>query len=69
MLIPIFQLITDCLSSSNHKFNGIFVMSWGRMKVKSGLNADSEIPWTGEPGGLQSMGSPRARHNWAGSLQ
>ena len=26
------------------------------------------IPWTGEPGGLQSMGSLRVRHNWATSL-
>ena len=24
-----------------------------------------EIPWTEEPGGLQSMGSHRVRHNWA----
>ena len=24
-----------------------------------------EIPWTEEPGGLQSMGSQRVRHNWA----
>ena len=23
-----------------------------------------EIPWTEEPGGLQSMGSQRVRHNW-----
>ena len=23
------------------------------------------IPWTKEPGGLQSMGSQRVRHNWA----
>ena len=27
-----------------------------------------EIPWTEEPGGLQSMGSLRVRHNWATSL-
>ena len=26
------------------------------------------IPGTGEPGGLQSMGSRRVRHNWATSL-
>ena len=26
------------------------------------------IPWTEEPGGLQSMGSQRARHDWATSL-
>ena len=24
-----------------------------------------KIPWTEEPGGLQSMGSQRAGHNWA----
>ena len=23
------------------------------------------IPWTGEPGGLQSTGSQRVRHDWA----
>ena len=27
------------------------ILSWG-------------IPWTEEPGGLQSMGSQRVRHNW-----
>ena len=26
------------------------------------------IPWTEEPGGLQSMGLRRVRHNWASSL-
>ena len=26
------------------------------------------IPWTEEPGGLQSMGSHRVRHDWATSL-
>ena len=27
-----------------------------------------QIPWTGEPGGLQSMGSQRVGHDWAMSL-
>ena len=27
-----------------------------------------KIPWTGEPGGLQSMGLRRVGHNWATSL-
>ena len=27
-----------------------------------------KIPWTEEPGGLQSMGSQRAGHNWATEL-
>ena len=33
-----------------------------RMVNHSGLLA-WRIPWTEEPGGLQSMGSPRARHD------
>ena len=28
-----------------------------------------ELPWTEEPGGLQSMGSQRVGHDWATSLQ
>ena len=28
-----------------------------------------EIPWTEEPGGLQSTGSQRFRHDWAGRQQ
>ena len=27
-----------------------------------------KTPWTEKPGGLQSMGSPRVRHDWATSL-
>ena len=27
-----------------------------------------KVPWTEEPGGLQSMGSLRVRHDWATSL-
>ena len=27
-----------------------------------------KIPWTEEPGGLQSMGSQRVRHDWVTSL-
>ena len=27
-----------------------------------------KIPWTEEPGGLQSMGSLQVRHDWATSL-
>ena len=29
---------------------------------------DWKIPWTEEPGGLQSIGSQRVRHDWATSL-
>ena len=38
--------------------------------LEKGMAAHSSIlvwriPWTEEPGGLQSMGSPRAGHDWA----
>ena len=29
---------------------------------------DWKIPWTEEPGGLQSMGSVRVRHDWVNLL-
>ena len=34
------------------------------MATHSGILA-WEIPWTGEPGGLQFMGLQRVGHNWA----
>ena len=37
------------------------------MAIHSSTNA-WKIPWTEEPGRLQSMGSRRVRHNWATSL-
>ena len=37
------------------------------MATHSGILA-WRIPWTEQPGGLQSMGSQRVRHDWATSL-
>ena len=39
------------------------------LNLEKGMAAHSsiltwEIPWTEEPGGLQSVGSQRVRHNW-----
>ena len=54
--------------------------SWGRKKLRSYICMCGEgsgtplqyscwkIPWTEEPGGLQSMGSQRVGHDWATSL-
>ena len=33
-----------------------------------GVSSCWRIPWTEEPGGLQSMGSQRIRHNWATNI-
>ena len=37
------------------------------MEIHSSILA-WKIPWTEEPGGLQSMGSQRVRHNWSEAL-
>ena len=44
-------------------------LGWEDLLEKEGNGNTSsilawEIPWTEEPGGLQSMGSQRVRHNW-----
>ena len=46
----------------------------GRCSVEEGMAAHSsilawEIPWTEEPGGLQSMGLRRVGHNWVTKQQ
>ena len=38
------------------------------METHSSL-LDWKIPWTGEPGRLQSMGLQKVRHNWVTELQ
>ena len=42
--------------------------SLGRLTAPHSSTPAWEIPWTEEPGGLQSMGSLRVGHNWATSL-
>ena len=39
-----------------------------KMAIHSSILA-WKIPWTGEPNGLQSMGSQRIRHNWETNTQ
>ena len=52
--------------------NILFVGLWGKMMEKAMAPHYStlawKIPWTEEPGRLQSMGSPRVGHDWATSL-
>ena len=49
--------------------NQVWSLSW-EDSLKKGMTTHSgilawRIPWTEEPGGLQSMGSQRVRHDWA----
>ena len=49
----------------------IWFLGWGHPLEKGRATHSSilawRIPWTEERGGLQSMGSQRAEHNWAGA--
>ena len=51
-----------------------FILGWNRMAISEKAVAPHsstlawKIPWTEEPGGLQSMGSRRVGHDWATSL-
>ena len=38
---------------------------WRRDRLPTPVFLPGESPWTEEPGGLQSMGSQRVRHDWA----
>ena len=48
-----------------------FIVSRGQTEKAMAPHSSTlawKIPWTGEPGGLQSMGWLRVRHDWATSL-
>ena len=45
-----------------------YVVSWGEGDGTHSSTLAWKIPWTEEPGGLQSMGLLRVRHDWATSL-
>ena len=57
-------------SSCNVREQGTWVQSLGREDpLEKGMATNSgilvwRIPWTEEPGGLQSTGSQRVRHDW-----
>ena len=50
-------ILPPCISCLHFLFFGIVLVT-----------ASVKIPWTGEPGGLQSMGSRRVGHDWVTSL-
>ena len=64
-------LVSETFKSLEHIFERKFPFRWGwggsAMAPRSTAFA-WKVPWTEEPGGLQSMGSLRVGHNWATSL-
>ena len=67
---------TDCklTGSSAHGISQARILEWVAISFSSGSSKPRDwtlawkIPWTEEPGGLQSMGSLRVGHDWGISL-
>ena len=69
------NIVTKCLKTVGNagdtgdmgSIPGVGKISWKRMWQLTPvlMGFASEIPWTAEPGRLQSTGSQRVRHNWA----
>ena len=70
------QKVTDCLillignAPKSIETEGKLVVArgWEKARAPHFSTLAWKIPWTEEPGRLQSMGSLRVRHNWATSL-
>ena len=64
---PVAQRHRVCLQCRRHRFN-----PWvGKIPLEEGVQPTAvslpgESPWIEEPGGLQSIGLQRVRHNWSG---
>ena len=69
-----FDGITDSMDMSLSTMRETWIRSQGQEDpLEKGMAIHSStiawrILWTEEPGGLQSMGSPRVGHDWATSL-
>ena len=62
-------MVKICLQCKGHRFNLLSPQD----PLEEGIATHSSIlawriPWTKEPGGLQSLGSQRVRHDWADTL-
>ena len=67
-----FALTHRLIKSLDLQFNIWYLISVSSVKEKATAPHSStlawKIPWTEEPGGLQSMGSRRVGHDWATSF-
>ena len=65
--LQVYSLISHCTSCELKQWHDLISHSKKAMAPHSSTLA-WKIPWTEEPGRLQSMGSLRVGHNWATSL-
>ena len=59
------------IPQNSYNFRSKFMLLVPLVREGSGTHSSTlawKIPWTEEPGGLQSTGSLRVRHDWATSL-
>ena len=58
-----------CLQCGRSGFNPwVGKIPWRRKWLPTLVFLPGELPWTEEPGGLQSTGSQRVRHNWVTNM-
>ena len=57
-----------CLQYRRPRFNPWVRKIWRRRWQSTPVFLPGKIPWTEDPGRLQSMGSQRVRHDWASSV-
>ena len=62
------MVILSFLSTSSFLFSPMLVYSLEKAMAPHSRTLAWKIPWTEEPGRLQSMGSLRVGHDWATSL-
>ena len=58
----------DLMDCSMPDVCGIMVQPWEKARAPHSCTVARKIPWMGEPGRLQSMGSLRVRQDWVTSL-
>ena len=64
---PMYSLFGNCWNSKE-QFGVNLKVTWEKAMAPHSSTLAWKIPWMEEPGGLQSMGSRRAGHDWATSL-
>ena len=68
LLIFLLRILIPASDSSSWVFHMMYAAYWEKAMVPRSSTLAWKIPWMEEPGGLQSMGLLRVRHDWAISL-
>ena len=69
--LSLFYFLQCCQREEKRKEPSSLERNWEELGQGNGPHSSTlawKIPWTEEPGGLQSMGSLRVGHDWATSL-